>query len=184
MKQQQIYAKTLIDALSDAKQEGSAYIHVYNLVDEIESLEFHGYHDAVINLSPNDLDREVEIVDIHDSCYDIYLTGGNMTPNTERVNHPAHYQTASGLEVIDIIAAATENLTGVEAFCAGNAIKYICREGKKNGTEDLKKARWYLDWLIEHRTNGAVMPDYKKAVDAILERAQLSDLDGETEPED
>lgn len=64
------------------------------------------------------------------------------------VNHPAHYQTRSGLEVIDIINAATEDLVGIEAVCVGNAIKYLCRWKKKNGVEDLKKARWYLDRLI------------------------------------
>lgn len=34
-------------------------------------------------------------------------------------------------------------------FCAGNAIKYIGRYKMKDGLEDLKKARWYLDRLIE-----------------------------------
>ena len=31
----------------------------------------------------------------------------------------------------------------------GNVVKYILRFQKKNGIEDLKKARKYLDWLIE-----------------------------------
>ncbi len=35
-------------------------------------------------------------------------------------------------------------------FLAGNVIKYVCRHGKKNGIEDLKKARHYVDLLIEH----------------------------------
>ena len=35
-------------------------------------------------------------------------------------------------------------------FLAGNVIKYVCRHGKKNGVEDLKKARHYIDLLIEH----------------------------------
>lgn len=35
-------------------------------------------------------------------------------------------------------------------FHLGNTVKYICRAGKKDGgVEDLKKARWYLDRLIE-----------------------------------
>ena len=34
-------------------------------------------------------------------------------------------------------------------FCAGNVIKYICRYKNKNGIEDLKKARHYIDLLIE-----------------------------------
>ena len=40
-------------------------------------------------------------------------------------------------------------MNGFEATHTGNVIKYICRWKKKNGLEDLKKARWYLDRLIE-----------------------------------
>ena len=67
---------------------------------------------------------------------------------TDYVNHPPHYQTSSGLETIDVIEAFTEDLTGAEATNTGNVIKYICRWKHKNGLEDLKKARWYLDRLI------------------------------------
>lgn len=35
-------------------------------------------------------------------------------------------------------------------FLAGNIIKYVCRYSKKNGKEDLLKARHYIDLLIEH----------------------------------
>lgn len=35
------------------------------------------------------------------------------------------------------------------SFCEGNVIKYVCRHKAKNGIEDLKKARHYLDMLIE-----------------------------------
>lgn len=66
----------------------------------------------------------------------------------DNVNHPAHYQTSSGLEAIDVIEAFTEGLTGWEAVLTGNVIKYILRWKNKNGLEDLKKARWYLDRLI------------------------------------
>ena len=34
-------------------------------------------------------------------------------------------------------------------FCVGNIIKYVCRYKDKNGIEDLKKARHYIDLLIE-----------------------------------
>ncbi len=64
------------------------------------------------------------------------------------VNHPPHYQSESGIEVIDVIEAFTKELDGIEAVCTGNIIKYICRWHKKNGLEDLEKARWYLEKLI------------------------------------
>ena len=34
-------------------------------------------------------------------------------------------------------------------FLQGNVIKYLCRYRDKNGVEDLRKARHYLDKLIE-----------------------------------
>ena len=37
-------------------------------------------------------------------------------------------------------------------FCEGNVIKYLCRYRRKNGLEDLKKARQYLDFLIERES--------------------------------
>lgn len=69
----------------------------------------------------------------------------------ETINHPDHYN-AGGLEVIDVIKAFTEGMESSEAFAAGNAIKYICRYKKKNGVEDLRKAKWYIDYLIDLNT--------------------------------
>jgi hypothetical protein len=71
----------------------------------------------------------------------------------DNVNHPGHYQSKNGLEVIDAIEAFTEDLVGMEAVCTANALKYICRWKKKNGVEDLKKAIWYLNKLIEKESN-------------------------------
>lgn len=67
----------------------------------------------------------------------------------DNVNHPAHYQSKSGLETIDVIEAFTEDLNGIEAVCTGNALKYLCRWKHKNGVEDLKKATWYIRRLID-----------------------------------
>ena len=65
------------------------------------------------------------------------------------VSHPDHYQSGNGLEVIDVIEAFTADLTGIEAVCVGNALKYTCRFKKKNGAQDVKKAIWYLTRLLE-----------------------------------
>ena len=72
---------------------------------------------------------------------------------SDNVNNPQHYQSKSGLEVIDVIDAFTDDLTGMEAVCTGNALKYICRWKNKNGIEDIKKAIWYLNKLIEVKEN-------------------------------
>ena len=59
----------------------------------------------------------------------------------DMVNHPPHYKLANGVEVIDL----TEQLN----FCRGNAVKYICRAGRKGDAdteiEDLRKAAWYIN---------------------------------------
>lgn len=62
------------------------------------------------------------------------------------VNHPKHYN-QSGIECIDAIKAATG--VGYEYYLQGNILKYIWRYQYKNGVEDLKKAQWYLNKLIE-----------------------------------
>ena len=66
------------------------------------------------------------------------------------VSHPPHYQSETGLEVIDVIEAFTFDLMGIEATDTGNILKYICRWKYKNGLQDLEKAKWYLQHLIDH----------------------------------
>ena len=63
----------------------------------------------------------------------------------EKVNHPSHYGGESNVyEAIKIIEAYNLN------FSLGNVIKYTLRAGKKiNEIEDLEKAKWYLEKLIE-----------------------------------
>jgi len=73
----------------------------------------------------------------------------NHTAN-DCVNHPKHYASSSGLEVIDVIESFTDGLTGIEATDTGNILKYACRWSKKNGVEDLKKLVWYANHLISH----------------------------------
>lgn len=74
-------------------------------------------------------------------------------PGADMVNHPAHY-TRGGIECIDALKAATVSKTGIEAVCTANAIKYLWRYEEKNGVEDVKKARWYIDRLIKELENG------------------------------
>lgn len=72
----------------------------------------------------------------------------------DNVNKPSHYQGSKGLEGIEVIDNFIGNLPGKAAWCWGNAIKYLLRFQKKNGLEDLKKARKNLDWLIEEMEHG------------------------------
>lgn len=81
-------------------------------------------------------------------AYDI-LFGNNEKPGkkTDNVNHPQHY-THGKYECIEVMT----DIFGPEAvkdFCICNAFKYLWRHKYKNGVEDIKKAKWYVDKYIE-----------------------------------
>lgn len=63
------------------------------------------------------------------------------------VNTPAHYINGK-IECIDVIDTVTRDLPGELGFYEGTILKYIWRWSRKNGVEDLRKARWYLNRLI------------------------------------
>lgn len=65
--------------------------------------------------------------------------------NTDNVNNPAHYK-AGGVETLDYIKAKVKDYP---SYAAGNILKYVSRYEYKNGIEDLKKAQFYLNDLIE-----------------------------------
>lgn len=70
----------------------------------------------------------------------------------EEVNHPQRYAGGGKYECIDVMT----DVFGVDAlrnFCKLNAFKYLWREQNKNGVEDIKKAVWYLNKLIELSEN-------------------------------
>ena len=73
----------------------------------------------------------------------------NMDENVpDMVNHPQHY-TQGGIECIDALKAATVGKRGIEAVCVANVIKYLWRYEKKNGTEDIRKAKFYIERLLK-----------------------------------
>ena len=65
---------------------------------------------------------------------------------SDNVNHPSHY-CFGNIETIDYIHSNLGD-EGLLAYCTGNVLKYVSRYKHKNGAEDLKKARWYLDKMI------------------------------------
>lgn len=73
----------------------------------------------------------------------------------EEVNHPARYGGDSAYECIKVLKAWLPE-SEYRGFLRGNAIKYICRLGKKDDCiQELKKARWYIERLIEDFEIGA-----------------------------
>ena len=68
------------------------------------------------------------------------------------IERPKHYQFLEGIEVIDIIGEATKELKGIKAVGVANALKYLLRCTKKEDMlQDIKKARKYLDFIINER---------------------------------
>lgn len=87
-----------------------------------------------------------------DDSYDFYSLANENEPVEmtldNKVNHPSHY-TYGDIEIIDFIEQVTKDYKPELAFAIGNAIKYISRANRKNGKEDLDKARWYLNRAFE-----------------------------------
>lgn len=72
----------------------------------------------------------------------------------DNVNHPKHYQIRPGYEVYDLRQdlakkAASADVPHSQYSDWDRAIEYLLRCWEKNGVEDAKKARWYLDKLIK-----------------------------------
>lgn len=65
----------------------------------------------------------------------------------DAVNHPSHYETGR-FECIDVMIE-TQGVEAVKDFCLCNAFKYLYRHNGKNGVEDIKKAKWYIDKYLE-----------------------------------
>jgi hypothetical protein len=70
-----------------------------------------------------------------------------MEKEHDNVNHPSHYETGKS-ECIDVMIE-TQGIEATKNFCVCNAFKYIYRHNMKNGEEDLRKAKWYLDKYME-----------------------------------
>ncbi len=87
-----------------------------------------------------------------DGTKEWYLNGEEVTEeevmgkSQDNVNNPSHYNQA-GIECIDAIKASLGD--GYQDYCKGNVMKYLWRYKHKNGIEDLKKAQWYLNSMVE-----------------------------------
>ena len=98
--------------------------------------------------------------------YDVEEKTMDLKNVTEEVNeamnvkvdptNPDHYKNHTSLECIEEMEIILGDL-GVTYFCVGNAWKYIRRWKNKNGVEDLKKAKWYIEKAWE-LNDGVVMP--------------------------
>ena len=72
--------------------------------------------------------------------------------NEDNIKNPSHYVSESGIEVFDVQEAFIHELKGMAASYWCNIVKYILRFQRKNGVEDLKKAKYYLEKLIDEES--------------------------------
>ena len=82
------------------------------------------------------------------STVGVNVQSADVRNSGDVINKPAHY--TKGIECWDYIVS--HNLSYLE----GNVVKYITRYKHKNGTEDLLKARAYLNKLIAEQTKGNI----------------------------
>lgn len=76
----------------------------------------------------------------------------NLVIDSDIINKPNHYQLnikGNNIEVIDVIDEVVKDYNPKQAFRVANILKYILRASKKNGLEDFKKAKKYIEMLLE-----------------------------------
>ena len=96
----------------------------------------------------------IEFMEIMDFINDevTVIEDKNNDNISDVINSPKHYQLkikGNNIEVIDIIDSIVQNYTPKQAIRVANIIKYILRADKKNGLEDFKKAKKYIEMLLE-----------------------------------
>lgn len=120
--------------------------HNQELVEFIKKLEAEKIQakqkdwNVVLGVLPNErIEDTQEFKDKHKHQSDT----NNIKPNHYKLNIKGQV-----VEVMDIIEAVVEEMDGRKGYIVGNILKYVCRAEKKNGLEDYKKARTYLEMLL------------------------------------
>jgi len=130
-------------------------------IQEVNGVEITVKIKNVYRLVQSKLDMDKWVADVEaidgrtwtiDDSYDFCSLANENEPVEmtldDKVSHPTHY-TYGEIEIIDFIEQVTKDYKPELAFAIGNAIKYISRANRKNGKEDLDKARWYLNRAFE-----------------------------------
>lgn len=139
------------------KKDGKVYGIISAVYEHCENTDclscglYNKHNNCVVyvQLNPKEAARIMGYEVIEDDTPDVAEVvekyGEDVKP--DNVNRPAHY-TSGGIECIDAMTAAFGD-DAVKDFCLCNAFKYLWRHRSKNGVEDLKKCRWYLNRLIQ-----------------------------------
>ena len=112
------------------------------------------YDDSCDNIDMNyeyDFNNLKKLIDyINSNGNNIIETKNN--DNFDNVERPNHYQLnikGNNIQVIDIIDEVVKDYSSKQAFRVANILKYVLRANKKNGLEDFKKAKKYIEMLLE-----------------------------------
>ena len=87
-----------------------------------------------ININLNELERELK-------------ESAERVAGEMKTTMP-HYYHKGGIDVIGFMETKV-NKDEMRGFFRGNVLKYVTRFHEKNGVDDLRKAKYYLDRLIE-----------------------------------
>ncbi len=139
------YKQAALDLESKVENNSDQLAEIYRLTNDLKTARDQSDADKQ-TIEDLESDRQVLLATIEQAS--AAVDSNSVKPVNDPANHPAHY-TAGGIECIDAIEAATTGLTGGKAYATGAAIKYLWRWSLKNGAEDLKKARWYVDRLLQ-----------------------------------
>lgn len=114
-----------------------------DILDEYDFKRFVGVMDLINDTTTILEEEKEEVLD-------------NLVIDSDIINKPNHYQLnikGNNIEVIDVIDEVVKDYNPKQAFRVANILKYILRASKKNGLEDFKKAKKYIEMLLELEEN-------------------------------
>lgn len=117
------------------------YVNLTMLMDRVEAY--------IVDYLQSAIDWQDRCNSLKDNLNKDYEKAAKKTKE-DTIHHPSHYQGAYGLECYDVIKNFSADLSGEMAYYQGNAIKYLLRWQKKNGAEDLKKCKEYIDDMLKN----------------------------------
>lgn len=113
----------------------------------IQNLTFRREDTGHVTLWEKDLDAVLEfLIDYKFLKEMVHNRKQEIEATAEAVNHPAHYQ--GKRECIEVMRALFGD-AAVMGFCKCNSFKYRFRQDGKGGAEDVQKAEWYEEYLIQ-----------------------------------
>ena len=122
-------------------------------IDEVNGIVYVSINDHIYEFNAELTKSGWQLTEIswmHERADEVQMLLDGLTDN---VKHPQHYMLLDGVQVIDVRRALLKKIPAGTSFESvdhwSRCWEYITRMWGKNGLEDAKKARVYLDWLIE-----------------------------------